>query len=57
MDMPGAIARVIEGGDLSRSEMHDVMRTISIGDPQTRNRLNCPFHFCHCFALARAVRS
>lgn len=32
MDMPAAIARVIEGNDLSRDEMHAVMNTIMTGE-------------------------
>jgi anthranilate phosphoribosyltransferase len=32
MDMPGAIARVIEGFDLSKNEMLDVMRLIMTGE-------------------------
>lgn len=32
MNMPEAIARVIEGGDLSKAEMNDVMRLIMTGE-------------------------
>ena len=32
MDMPAAIARVIEGSNLSREEMHAIMKTIMTGE-------------------------